>query len=314
MLKKWYGSEAEQWIADRVGSGMGKKAVSVVDEILEDHLFLNQDGTMERLFKVRWASYGEREDTWESSTTLSKAACFRKYVLRKAEAGEGWAENDNIAGLLGGVKSRKRKIVTKKKPVASDESREDAPAAMNRGGSISIETERVANVETMAQEQKADGATSAQGCVAQLNEEVTANTWRAEETKMLPDASGKLQETLIEHDIDEEVMSDEQRVRDERAAMRQGRTFDHSKETWIGGRLLTSELEIEVSNQGRKKYAEEGDAYCLNCNRTGYLVQCDYCHRAYHARCAGLKRRPTKEEVWMCVFCAYESWPVKKLD
>jgi hypothetical protein len=97
-LKRWYGSEAEQWIADRVGSGAGKDSVAVADEIADDHMFADDKGVASRWFRVHWKGFGPNDDTWKVGGQIKNLKCFEAYITMKRNEGHDWARDTRLTG------------------------------------------------------------------------------------------------------------------------------------------------------------------------------------------------------------------------
>jgi hypothetical protein len=88
----------------RVSKGVGS---AIADEIVGDHLFVDQEMNVERMFRVRWASFGEDEDSWMRLADVLPLACFEKY--REEHRKEAWAVE--VGGPSNGTRAKKAKRV-----------------------------------------------------------------------------------------------------------------------------------------------------------------------------------------------------------
>ena len=74
-------------------------------------------------------------------------------------------------------------------------------------------------------------------------------------------------------------------------------------ELWI---YSEEEGDDEATEEEGDEEGEEGeeDEECNKCHEFGELTLCDYCPKAYHAKCAGLQEPPHGNAIFICSDCA----------
>jgi hypothetical protein len=291
-MMRWFGSESEQWIADRVGSGVGVNCVAVADGIVDDHLFVDEKGAIARWFRVRWSGFGHGDDSWKEAKEIQHLNCYREYVAKQKVLGVVWATDETVEGKARATRrgATKRKVSFKK---AKEDTVLEEKSEINPGD------------ESVEQEVKKDDVTGINDATRVIDEEQPKVVDEMVEQPRVADPMEAARGCVA--DVSDQL---EREAETRRLALRQGRKRDHSGETWPGGRFLDQYMTDQAIAVGKKLFQEEGDEHCTECIRKGLLVQCDFCCRAYHARCAGLARIPLPEERWACVWCSHDVWPL----
>ena len=66
----------------------------------------------------------------------------------------------------------------------------------------------------------------------------------------------------------------------------------------------TKTRKLRLSNVNAKEVKDDCNVdYCLICDETGDLICCDFCPRAFHCECIGLKINDLPKSRWQCTMC-----------
>jgi hypothetical protein len=288
-LKRWLGSDAAQWVADRVGAGPLRKNVGIAERVVDDKVFADSGNVVERMFRVRWSGFGSGDDAWLPEREVKGLVCFREYVSKKAREGEAWAKD--VHEPRSARTGKKVRVVREERmnaTVATPEVIESVGGSIRRAvGVPAIET-----AETGVIPVGVDEAAATVTCEMKTSE-------------------GKTEVMDVVRDVHEGYMTAKKKAQLQKRIQNQGRVLDHSGEVWPGGRIVTAELLTEIVAQGAVEFSGEGDGTCAECMKKGTLLQCSYCTRAYHPKCAAVTVYPTESEPWACVVCSHRFWPVR---